>query len=107
MICVYICPLLLFYRITFVSASSNNNNNLFLSNSLRKDVARVLTVIRQKQLGELRKFYANNKYTPLDLRSKKTRAIRRRLTKGESKKETERQRKKRIHFGARIYAVKA
>ena len=74
---------------------------------MRKDVARVLTVIRKRQLTDLKKYYAKSKYTPLDLRAKKTRAIRRRLTKFEEKQETERQRKTRIHFGPRLYAVKA
>ena len=34
-----------------------------------------------KQRQHLREFYKNKKYLPLDLRAKKTRAIRRRLTK--------------------------
>jgi len=48
--------------------------------SVRKSIARVLTVINQKQRQNLREFYKNKKYLPLDLRYKKTRAIRRRLT---------------------------
>lgn len=45
--------------------------------------------------------------TPLDLRYKKTRAIRRRLTTKEASAITERQHKKQIHFPARKYALKA
>ena len=41
----------------------------------------MLTVTNQKQRQNLREFYKNKKYLPLDLRPKKTRAIRRRLTK--------------------------
>ena len=37
--------------------------------------------MNQKQRQNLREFYKNKKYIPLDLRPKKTRAIRRRLTK--------------------------
>lgn len=44
-------------------------------------IAQVLTVISQTQKAALRKAYENKKYLPLDLRPKKTRAIRRRLTK--------------------------
>lgn len=44
-------------------------------------IAQVLTVISQKQKAALREVYKNKKYLPLDLRPKKTRAIRRRLTK--------------------------
>jgi len=44
-------------------------------------IAQVLTVISQKQKEALREAYKKKKYLPLDLRPKKTRAIRRRLTK--------------------------
>jgi hypothetical protein len=40
----------------------------------------VLTVTNQKARQNLREFYKKKKYLPLDLRPKKTRAIRRRLT---------------------------
>jgi large subunit ribosomal protein L35e len=48
---------------------------------VRTSIARVLTVMSQKQKSALREAYKNKKYLPLDLRPKKTRAIRRRLTK--------------------------
>ena len=48
---------------------------------VRLSIAQVLTVISQKQKAALREAYKNKKYLPLDLRPKKTRAIRRRLTK--------------------------
>ena len=54
---------------------------LLSSNTVRKSIARVLTVMNQKQRQNLREFYKSKKYLPLDLRPKKTRAIRRRLTK--------------------------
>merc|ERR1712105_435649 len=44
---------------------------------VRKSIARVLIVMNQKE--KLRKLYKNKKYKPLDLRSKKTRAMRRAL----------------------------
>ncbi|XP_053872096.1 60S ribosomal protein L35-like [Malaclemys terrapin pileata] len=50
---------------------------------VRKSIARVLTVINQTQKENLRKFYKGKKYKPLDLRPKKTRAMRRRLNKYE------------------------
>ncbi|KAI0719532.1 ribosomal protein L35 [Cerioporus squamosus] len=76
-------------------------------NTVRKSIARVLTVMNQKQRQNLREFYKNKKYLPLDLRPKKTRAIRRRLTKHEASLKTLKQRKKDIHFPIRKYAVKA
>lgn len=61
----------------------------------------------QKQRAEVAESCKNKKYLPLDMRAKKTRAIRRRLTKHESKLVTERQKKKMIHFAPRKYAIKA
>eukprot|EP01099_Mayorella_cantabrigiensis_P003651 TRINITY_DN275_c0_g1_i1.p1 TRINITY_DN275_c0_g1~~TRINITY_DN275_c0_g1_i1.p1 ORF type:complete len:122 (+),score=27.61 TRINITY_DN275_c0_g1_i1:78-443(+) len=74
---------------------------------VRKSIARVLTVINQTQKEKLRKFYRGKKYKPLDLRPKKTRALRRALTPSEKKRVTLRQQKKLAHFPARKYAVKA
>jgi hypothetical protein len=51
------------------------------SKVVRLSIAQVLTVISQKQKAILRDAYKNKKFLPLDLRPKKTRAIRRRLTK--------------------------
>ena len=48
---------------------------------VRLGIAQVLTVMSQKQKEALREAYKKKKYLPLDLRPKKTRAIRRRLTK--------------------------
>ncbi|GAE00215.1 hypothetical protein ARB_03177 [Paecilomyces variotii No. 5] len=73
---------------------------------LRKSIARILTVINANQRAQLRLFYKNKKYLPLDLRAKKTRAIRRRLTKHEASLVTEKERKRQIHFPQRKYAVK-
>merc|ERR1712050_178963 len=61
---------------------------------VRKSIARVLTVINQTQKENLRKFYKGKKYKPLDLRPKKTRAIRRQLTKHEASLKTRKQQKK-------------
>jgi large subunit ribosomal protein L35e len=66
----------------------------------------VITVINANQRAQLRLFYKNKKYLPLDLRPKLTRALRRRLTKHEASLVTEKQQKKRIHFPQRKYAVK-
>merc|ERR1719146_487931 len=58
---------------------------------VRKNIARVLTVINEYQKGALREHYDGLKYAPLDLRVKKTRAIRRRLTQFEKNQQTKRQ----------------
>jgi len=76
-------------------------------NTVRKSIARVLTVTNQKARQNIREYYKNKKYLPLDLRPKKTRAIRRRLTKNEKSLKTLKQSKKDTHFPRRKYAVKA
>lgn len=59
---------------------SSKRFNAMFSSTVRKSIARVLTVMNHKARQNLREFYKDKKYLPLDLRSKKTRAIRRRLT---------------------------
>ncbi len=56
-------------------------NKLSKIKVVRLSIAQVLTVISQTQKASLREAYSKKKYMPLDLRPKKTRAIRRRLTK--------------------------
>merc|ERR1711990_1362898 len=74
---------------------------------VRKNIARVLTVINEYQKGALREHFSKSKYAPLDLRVKKTRAIRRRLSKHESQLRTPRDCKRANNFPLRKYAVKA
>ncbi|VDM97147.1 unnamed protein product [Thelazia callipaeda] len=102
--------------------------------TVRKNIARILTVINQTQKQELRKFYkisfcrSQNGYfrkmnmanecikeilfqkkhfKPLDLRPKKTRALRRALTERETNLKTKKQLAKLRKFPMRKYAVKA
>lgn len=74
---------------------------------MRKSIATILTVLNQTQREHLRAHYAGKKYIPLDLRVKKTRAIRRRMTKHEATKKTSRAAKKASHFPQRKFALKA
>jgi len=80
--------------------------SIYNSHDLRKSVAKVLTVINANQRSQLRIFYKNKKYLPLDLRPKQTRAIRRRLSKHEGSINSEKAKKKHTHFPQRKYAVK-
>ncbi|CAO3590589.1 unnamed protein product [Absidia cylindrospora] len=73
----------------------------------RRHVATLLTVINQTQREQLRLFYQKKKFTPLDLRVKKTRAMRRALTPFERSLKTVKQQKKELAFPQRKYAVKA
>jgi len=74
---------------------------------VRKAIARVLTVINQTQKENLRKFYKNKKFKPKDLRPKKTRALRRALTKHELTIKSHKQLSKERAFPMRKFALKA
>lgn len=74
---------------------------------VRKSIARVLTVHNQQQKEGIRKAAAGKKYLSKDLRMKKTRAIRRALTKEQKAMKTKKQQKRDMHFPMRRYAVKA
>ncbi|CAG5918298.1 unnamed protein product [Menidia menidia] len=74
---------------------------------VRKSIARVLTVINQTQKENLRKFYKGKKYKPLDLRPRKTRAMRRQLNKHEESLRTKKQQRKDLLYSMRKFAVKA
>ncbi|KAL0460284.1 UNVERIFIED_CONTAM: 60S ribosomal protein L35 [Sesamum latifolium] len=78
-------------------------NKLSKIKVVRLSIAQVLTVISQKQKSALREAYKNKKYLPLDLRPKKTRAIRRRLTKHQASLKTEREKKKEMYFPMRNF----
>eukprot|EP00201_Polytomella_parva_P024250 CAMPEP_0175045744 /NCGR_PEP_ID=MMETSP0052_2-20121109/4615_1 /TAXON_ID=51329 ORGANISM="Polytomella parva, Strain SAG 63-3" /NCGR_SAMPLE_ID=MMETSP0052_2 /ASSEMBLY_ACC=CAM_ASM_000194 /LENGTH=130 /DNA_ID=CAMNT_0016309353 /DNA_START=51 /DNA_END=443 /DNA_ORIENTATION=+ len=81
---------------------------------VRKGIARVLTVYRQTERSAVKsKIAADSKdktgkvRLPLDLRVKKTRAIRRALTKEQKNKLLEKQKKRAAAFPTRTFALKA
>ena len=73
--------------------------------TVRKSVAKVLTVLNQNQKAALRKVYDGKKFAPRDIRQKKTRAIRRALTTEELSRKTLRQQKRETAFPARKFAL--
>merc|ERR1711913_82102 len=74
---------------------------------VRKSIARVYIVMHQKQKENLRKMYRSEKYKPLDLRPKKTRAMRKALTPHEKSLKTSKELRKMRAFPQRKFAVKA
>ena len=78
---------------------------LIVSKSVRKAVARISTVISQTQREQLRIFYAGKKYQPLDLRAKKTRAIRRALKTEQLFAKSTRVKTRTSNFPMRRFAV--
>ena len=73
---------------------------------MRKAIAKVLTVINEKRRNKARDDSKKGR-TPYDLRHKKTRAFRRRLTKHERSLKTLRQQKKENNFRQRKFALAA
>lgn len=74
---------------------------------VRKDIAKVLTVINAQQRQSVRAFYAGKKYIPKELRPKQTRAIRRRLSKEEKNLKTAKAKKAAFAYPAKDFAIKA
>merc|ERR1712187_66669 len=70
---------------------------------IRKAVARCLTVMNQTQRAKLKEQHGNNRWVPLDLRTKGTRKWRRRLSLAQESKLTQRQQKKAINRRMRLY----
>merc|ERR1711934_1150970 len=82
-------------------------NKLSKIKVVRLSIARVLTVISQNRKAALQKAYEGKQYKPLDLRVKKTRAIRKALTKEQKSLKTVKEQKKAAQFSLRKYAIKA
>ena len=74
---------------------------------VRKNIAKVLTVLSEKRIDAARNEFKKKKYTPVDLRQKKNRAYRRRLSPFEQKKMTVRGQKKADNSKLRKYALAA
>jgi hypothetical protein len=75
--------------------------------STRKAIAKVLTVINEKRRDKSRADNSKKKYTPLDLRFKKTRAFRKRLTKFERNSKPLTVQKRLANFRERKFALPA
>ena len=74
---------------------------------VRKNIAKALTVLSEKRIDAARKEFKKKRYTPVDLRAKKNRAYRRRLTPFEASRETLKQQKKTQTTKQRKYALAA
>ena len=82
-------------------------NKLSKIKVVRLAIAPVNTVISQMVKSELRKAFEGKKYVPLDLREKKPRALRRKLTKTQAGAVTAKAKKAKSAFPQRKFAVKA
>merc|ERR1711994_1125210 len=90
-----------------VSKVSQQQVKLTKIRSVRKNIAKVLTALSEKRIQAARDEFKKKRYTPVDLRQKKNRAFRRRLTPFEAKKQTTRGAKKAATTKVRKYALAA
>lgn len=74
---------------------------------VRKNIAKVLTVLSEKRIDAAKTEFKKKRYTPVDLRLKKTRAFRRKLSPFEAKKLTTRGQKRADNLKVRKYALAA
>ena len=72
---------------------------------VRKNVAKLLTVMNEKRRTAAKSEWKDKKYTPKDLRTKGTKASRKGLTNAEKKVSTLKAQKKAANFRLRKYAV--
>merc|ERR1712168_298798 len=74
---------------------------------VRKSIGRTLTVINQTQKDAIRALYKGKKYKPVDLRPKKTQALRRRLNKHQESLKASKQVTKQRLYSQRKFVIKA
>lgn len=74
---------------------------------IRKNIARVLTVMNQNQKDNLRKFYKGKRNVPKQLKPRLTRAKRRELTPKQKSLKTQKELSKLRNWPERKFAVKA
>eukprot|EP00892_Ulva_mutabilis_P008464 jgi/Ulvmu1/5990/UM026_0114.1 len=82
-------------------------NKLAKIKAVRKSIACVLTVISHNQREAVRTALKGKKYIPLDLRQKKTRALRRALSTEQATMKTQKAQRKAAAFPMRKFALKA
>ena len=87
-------------------AGSENATKSGAIRTVRKAIARVLTILSEQRKAQIIEKVGSSKRLPLALRAKQTRAMRRALTPEERKKTTLRQKKKAIHYPKLKYVLK-
>lgn len=73
---------------------------------VRRDVARINTILYQKARQDAIETYKNKKYVPKELRARKTRAIRRALSKRQQNLKSVRVMKRQAKYPQRLFALK-
>ena len=85
---------------------SNTASKVGKIGTMRKNIARILTVMNQKERENLRKLYAEEKQLPKSLRPKLTHKRRLALKTNEKRRQTRKQLRVAAKFPKRVFAVK-
>merc|ERR1712093_193447 len=85
------------------SGSVQKSRNL---KTVKKNIARILTVIQENKLRDAKKNFEDKKFIPKVLRKKKTKKLRNCLKPEQRNKLSVRQQKVRDNFPLRMYALK-
>ena len=85
---------------------SGNAAKLGKIHVMRKNVARILTVLNQNERENLRKYYQDKKWQPKHLRAKLTHRRRLALKPNESRRKTRKQLRVAAKYPKRVFAVK-
>ena len=93
-------------QLRVVKQVSGSATKLGQIGTVRKNIARILTVLNQNERDNLRKYYADKKWTPKNLRPKLTHRRRLALSPNEKNRKTRHQLRVAHKFPKRVYAVK-
>ena len=94
-------------KLRVAKISSSPQVKLTQIRQVRKNIAKVLTVLSEKRIDAARTEFKKKRYTPVDLRVKKNRDFRRKLSTFESKRMTLRAQKRADNLKMRKYALAA
>ena len=92
-------------ELKFNKVSASHQMKVSKLRTVRKDIARVLTVLNTMKKDAAREKYAKAKHRPLDLRPQKTRKLRRSLTKHQRSLTILKLRKRAENFPQRKFAI--
>eukprot|EP00818_Percolomonas_sp_WS_P001808 CAMPEP_0117450778 /NCGR_PEP_ID=MMETSP0759-20121206/8650_1 /TAXON_ID=63605 /ORGANISM="Percolomonas cosmopolitus, Strain WS" /LENGTH=118 /DNA_ID=CAMNT_0005243323 /DNA_START=43 /DNA_END=396 /DNA_ORIENTATION=+ len=84
-----------------IAKVTGQGGNVGQMRSVRRTIARIITIMNEQSRTELRKLYKDEKFIPVDLREKSTRAMRNRIPKSQSKLKTRRERVRAKNFPMR------
>lgn len=90
-----------------ISKVTGQGGNVSQIRSVRRSIARIYTIVAERSREEVKKLYKNEKYIPLDLREKKSRSQRLKLSKAQLALVTRRESVRAKNFPVRKFAVKA